>query len=114
MIAYHVRIAVIVALIIAAAIAMPARAAAQELPPSGDFPDRPCGPLNSSDFYHAPDGWIYECVCEKLPSGEHVCDWYEQGWAEPLAARKHPRRHIIKAKAKHPRIVAHPRPAVVA
>lgn len=94
-------------LILAAALALPAAAAAQDLPPVGDFPDRPCTLASRMDIYHAPDGTIYECVCEALVAG-HVCDWYEQGWAEPLpAARKHRRRIPARTHARSHRVVVH-------
>lgn len=93
--------------LIAALALLPAAALAGELPPSGPFPDRPCTLASRTNFYHAPDGTIWECVCEALSSG-HVCDWYEQGWAEPLATRKHriPRPHHARIRVSAaPRLV---------
>lgn len=110
--AYLARLVVIVALIIGAAHAMPAHA--QELPPVGPFPDRVCNLLSRTDFYHAPDGTIWECVCELLPSGRHICDWYEQGHAPVPPARPHRRRIVRHAIVKHRVVVRHALPPVVA
>jgi len=65
---------------------------AEELPPAGPYPDRPCTLANRMDFYHAPDGTLWECVCEALKTG-HVCDWFTVGTVKPLATRTHHRRN---------------------
>lgn len=69
----------------------------RELPPVGPFPDAPCNEDSRMDIYLAPDGTLWECVCEALAT-EHACDWYEQGsWKTSKMRRRFTIRTPLRA-----------------
>lgn len=76
-----------------------------ELPPAGPFPDAVCNEEAAMDIYVGPDGTLWECVCETMPSGVPACDWYDQG---PVKARR-----IRRAAKLHLHVRVLPRLVVI-
>lgn len=68
-------------------------AAAPMLPPSGPFPDAVCDEAARMDIYIAPDGHLYECVCEKLVD-DVACDWFDQGQVRSASLRRRARAKL--------------------
>lgn len=59
------------------------------LPPVGDYPDAECNYDSSGDFYYAPDGSFWECICERRTFIEDDCGWYNQG---PITSARNAQR----------------------
>jgi hypothetical protein len=61
------------------------------LPPVGPYPDAPCNLSARMDIYVAPDGDLWECICEALKTG-HTCDWYNHGAGNSAAEQRRIKR----------------------
>ena len=64
---------------------------------SGDVPPLPTAPCTLGQRMNVQivDGWMFECECVVLSRGFH-CSWYLIGQVETVAARKHPKRRVIR------------------
>lgn len=92
-------------LLLCAACLVPEHGNAEQLPPSGPFPDAPCNMASRMDIYIGPDGTLWECVCEALKAG-HVCDWFDQGPATAARNQKRRKRALVRLRVRIlPRLV---------
>jgi len=78
------------AAIIVAASLVPNHASAAQLPPAGPYPDAECNWDSRMDIYIAPNGTMFECVCEWLFDSED-CGWFEVPPAKATRIRQRAR-----------------------